>query len=61
MFKRIQYAEWSDILPILAFCISFLLFLLILIRALRMRKDKAQKMANLPLSEETDKTESPKQ
>lgn len=53
MFKRIQYAEWQDILPILAFCISFLLFLLIVIRALRMRKDRAKEMAELPLSEET--------
>ncbi len=59
MFKRIQYAEWQDILPILAFCISFLLFLLIVIRAIRMRKERAEKMANLPLAEET-KTENSK-
>ncbi|MGE9291892.1 MAG: hypothetical protein ACQKBT_12910 [Puniceicoccales bacterium] len=58
MFKRIQYAEWQEILPILAFCISFLLFLLIVIRAIRMRKDKASKMANLPLSEEKNKSDS---
>jgi len=59
MFKRIQYAEWSDILPILAFCISFLLFLLIVIRAVRMRKSKADEMAHLPLAEETEKPDRP--
>lgn len=59
MFKRIQYAEWQEILPILAFCISFLLFLLIIIRAIRMRKERAEKMANLPLAEETKTQDSP--
>ncbi len=59
MFKRIQYAEWQEILPVLAFIISFLLFLLIVIRAVRMRKDKARKMAELPLSNERTKTDKP--
>ncbi|MBC2602022.1 hypothetical protein [Puniceicoccus vermicola] len=58
MFHRIQYAEWQQILPILAFCISFLLFLLIVVRAIRMRKDKASEMANLPLSAEKEKSDS---
>ncbi|MEM0967224.1 MAG: hypothetical protein AAGJ81_13850 [Verrucomicrobiota bacterium] len=57
MFKRIQYAEWQEILPILAFLISFLLFLVIVLRAVRMRKEKAEVMANLPLEEETKITE----
>lgn len=55
MFKRLQYAEWQDILPILAFLISFLLFLLIIIRALRMRRERAEKMANLPLASEENR------
>jgi hypothetical protein len=49
MFKRIQYAEWQEILPVLAFAISFLLFLLIVIRALRMRKERAERLSRLPL------------
>jgi len=59
MFKRIQYAEWSEILPILAFCISFLLFLLIVIRAIRMKKSKAKEMANLPLADENKQSDRP--
>ncbi len=60
MFKRIQYAEWQEILPVLAFCISFLLFLLIVVRALRMRKERARRMANLPLDDDTQpKPENP--
>jgi len=54
MFKRLNLPEWQDILAILAFAATFLLFLVIVIRAIRMRRDKVRHMANLPL--ENDET-----
>lgn len=59
MFKRIQYAEWHEILPILAFLISFLFFLLIVVRAVQMKKTKARELAELPLTSEKEKSDLP--
>ena len=53
MWDRIQYADWADIVPYLAFFLTFGVFLIIAVRALFMRREKAQEMAELPLQDIT--------
>ena len=49
MFKRVVYEDWMDILPIIAFVLTFAVFVFVFIRALRMQKDEAARMAHLPV------------
>jgi hypothetical protein len=51
MFKRVVYAEWMDVLPIIAFVLTFAVFTFAIVRALRMRKSEADRMARLPVDE----------
>jgi len=49
MFKRITYDEWTTIVPIIGFVLTFGAFLIIVVRALFMKKKKRDHLANLPL------------
>ena len=49
MFKRVQFESWSDIVPILAFFITFGVFIYFVVRAIRMKKSKVKHMSQLPL------------
>ena len=53
MFRRVTPEEWIHITSILAFLLTFLVFLGAVIRAWRLRRDKAERLARLPL--ESDK------
>ena len=59
MWQRIIYAEWAEVVPYLAFFLTFGVFLILALRALLMRRAQAERLANLPL-EEPSVTESPK-
>lgn len=52
MWKRIIYAEWAEIVPYLAFFLTFGVFLILSIRALTMRKQQATRLAHLPLEDQ---------
>ncbi|MGE9292259.1 cbb3-type cytochrome c oxidase subunit 3 [Ruficoccus sp. ZRK36] len=52
MFHRITYEDWTSIVPIIGFVLTFSVFLVIVVRAILMKKKKRDHMANLPLENE---------
>ncbi len=56
MFRRVDYAQWADLVPIFAFIATFAVFLYFLIRAIRLSKKDAEYMAHLPLEEQSEQT-----
>ena len=52
MFKRIQYEDWQNAIGIIAFAIFFVAFIFFVVKAILMKKDKVEHMANLPLEED---------
>ena len=61
MFKRIIYEEWQSWVPIVAFVLTAIVFVVLSVRAILMGKDRARKMANKPLEDDppADRTEAP--
>ena len=51
MFKRLTYDNWQMMIPIIAFLITFIGFIIFTIRALCMRKEQANQLSHLPLDE----------
>lgn len=51
MFQRVNHADWTEIIPIIAFWMLFLVFLLGTIRSLMIKKPEAERMAALPLDD----------
>jgi len=51
MFKRVFVEEWAQIIPIISFCIFSVVFLVVSIRAMRLRKPERERMASLPLDQ----------
>jgi len=56
MFKRILYDDWTTIVPVIAFIVTFTVFVVAIVRSIRMKKSTREKMSNLPL--EDDETDS---
>lgn len=54
MWKRIIVEDWVQFVPIISFGIFSAVFLVVAIRALRMRKSERERMASLPLDESDD-------
>lgn len=52
MFKRIIYDDWTQIVPVLSFWLTFGVFLAITVRALCFKKDYVNHMGNLPLEDD---------
>ncbi len=57
MFKRIVYDNWTHIVPVLSFWLTFGVFLTITIRALCFKKDYVDHMGNLPLEDQPNETD----
>ncbi len=51
MFKRLFLDTWDGLIPILGFTLTALAFLIIVVRAVRMKKPEATRMASLPLED----------
>ena len=49
MFQRVNLEDWADSIPLIAFIIFAVIFVLVTIRALRLRKDERERLAALPL------------
>lgn len=49
MFKRIFVEDWALCVPIISFCIFFVVFVAVTIRALRIGKPERERLASLPL------------
>lgn len=56
MFKRIIYDDWTSIIPIISFWLTFGVFLAITVRALFLKKTTVSHMENLPLEEDDNST-----
>jgi len=57
MFKRIFVEDWALCVPIISFCIFFVVFVAVTIRALRIGKTERDRLASMPLDSETLKTD----
>jgi len=51
MFKRIIYDDWTSIVPLISFWLTFGVFLAIVVRALFLKKSTVHHMENLPLDD----------
>jgi hypothetical protein len=51
MYSRVLYENWHSVVPIVAFAVTFTVFMSAFTRALVMRKDKAETMAAKPLDD----------
>ncbi|MEM8868148.1 MAG: hypothetical protein AAGC73_07755 [Verrucomicrobiota bacterium] len=54
MFKRIIYDNWTSIIPLISFWLTFGVFLLITIRACLMKKDQVHRMEQMPLKDSAE-------
>lgn len=51
MFKRIIYDNWTEIIPIISFWITFSIFIAIVIRSIFMKPTEAKRMGHMPLQD----------
>lgn len=62
MFKRIIYDDWTSIVPLISFWLTFGVFLAITVRAVLLKRKTVQRIAHLPLEDDeqpiTQKTSS---
>lgn len=56
MFKRIIYDDWTGIIPIISFWLTFGVFIAICIHALLLKKSTIEEMGKLPLEEDQKST-----
>lgn len=49
MFSRVIYERWHEWVPLVAFVVTSFVYGLMTVRGLMLRKDKADRMSNLPL------------
>jgi hypothetical protein len=57
MFKRIIYDDWTSIIPLISFWLTFGVFLAITVRALFLKKSTVSHMENLPLEDDETSTQ----
>ena len=51
MFQRVAYEHWHEIVPLIAFATTAVIFTVMALRGMRLRKDKAEHMSHLPLDD----------
>jgi hypothetical protein len=49
MLRRIIMEDWALIVPIISFAVTATVFLTVSIRAIRLPKDRREKLARIPL------------
>lgn len=54
MFKRVILEDWHMVLPYLGFALIAGAFLVIVVRAVRIKKTEAERLAHLPLQDDAD-------
>jgi len=55
MFKRILHEDWTSIVPIIAFVVTFTIFVVAIVRSIRMKKVTRDHLSSLPLQDDTPK------
>jgi FtsH-binding integral membrane protein len=51
MFQRVAYEQWHDFVPYIAFATTALVFTVMSVRGLWLRKDQSDHLSNLPLDD----------
>jgi hypothetical protein len=51
MYKRIIYDHWHEIIPIIAFATTVVVFGVMTVRGMLLRKEKSELMSHLPLDD----------
>lgn len=59
MFKDYTFPEWVDILAVASFLIVSVIFLIIVVRALRMSKHEVKRLSHLPLEDASNSNSKP--
>jgi cbb3-type cytochrome oxidase subunit 3 len=59
MFQRILVEEWATYVPIISFVLIAGVFIAVTIRALRIDKRERDRLASLPLEENSENHQSP--
>lgn len=54
MFHRIDYEQWTTLVPFAAFFVTFGVFVYFTVRAIRLSKKDAEYMSKLPLQEQPE-------
>ncbi|MEZ0387676.1 MAG: hypothetical protein ACAI34_11450 [Verrucomicrobium sp.] len=49
MFRRLVHEHWHDVVPVIAFVLTFAVFIVAFVRAVLAKKETIQHMAVLPL------------
>lgn len=60
MWNRIEYADWATIIPVIAFVLTFSVFVILVTRTLLMKKSQAVQLARLPLEDGHPEARGPK-
>ena len=55
MFKRIFHEDWTNVVPIIGFAITAIFFLVVTVRAIRMKKEVREHLSHLPLEDNPPK------
>lgn len=50
MFKRLIFEEWQMVIPVVAFALTFAVFLVLSVKAILLGKKQSDHMASLPLA-----------
>lgn len=59
MFQRVALENWHEVVPYVCFALIAGVFLIILVRALRMKKSEVDRIASLPLQDDDTLKNSP--
>ena len=54
MFKRVLYEHWHQIIPVISLLFLLTLFIIMVVRALSMKKDKLEELSHLPLEDQPE-------
>jgi hypothetical protein len=57
MFRRVLYENWHQLVPIVAFVLTFGVFLIAIVRAFMTGNHESERLASLPLDDGTPHTE----
>lgn len=57
MFKRIIYDDWTSVIPLISFWLTFSVFLAISLRAFFLKKKTISHMEKLPLEDDENSTQ----
>lgn len=51
MFQRIEYSEWHTLFPKIGFALFFLAFVVIVWKAVKMKKGESDRASRMPLED----------